>query len=1127
MRNLRVVDTLSPQSHNAPPTTRQDTSVAQQSVANLGPYELLEPLGQGGMADVWRARTADGDVAAVKLLRSGFSHEVLWREVQLMARLDHPSIVRIRQWGDAQQGEGAALGLSPGTPWIAMDLAEHGSLASHSISSWSSLRRFALQLLDALAYAHARGVIHRDIKPENVLVAGDIDEPRYILTDFGIAFPRTATHERTDEIRYAAAGTLYYMAPEQVLGRWRDFDNFTDLFSLGVVLYEIVAGCVPFTGTSRVHVAMAHPRGMPVIEAPRFGVPAGFSDWLEPMLAFNPSDRYGFAADAIYQLLALHDVEDREPMKRRDTVVSNATTLPLSWVADTLAPAPQATDMPSLRAAHNLGGARTPVMDDWRSTRDAQPAHPMGLKLFGLRRAGIVGREAERDTLWQTLLHTIRSQTAGASVLRGPDGIGCARLMRWLGERAAELGMSAFVRVQRRRGVSALADTLAHELGLVGLNLNDSRVRVAEIFADTDVDVELIALAASGADLPVGDQVHVVREVLAATSFRRPVVVAISEAHDDLEALEYVLAIVGSPLPVLFVLAVNDDALERMPFEAARIDALQEIAHTVVQHIEPLTPQETGRLTDAVNRLGPDEREAVIAQSRGNPLHALQLIELAAAGHDVGSGALADVWRQRVADTLGSMSDEPLLAAAVLGNSVPVELWRRLCRKARVEVPDQFVDRLVRSRLWEVDDYSYRFEHRSLRAALLNTPGRDARLRELHAEAAKLWSEQHLGGQTRRGRHLVAAHRFDEGARHLYAVVNMLLFEGRHTQAQALAHWLRLALDDDDRSQPEAGERLLLMDTLLAQKEGEMQRARELARSVAERAEQQQWWELAAEARRVDSLSSEYLSKPEEALKSALQATDHAERGDDPVLRSRVWNRLGRNHIRAGRLMEARDALQSASETADSSARLQAMIGLSIALTFLGEVDAARDLLTDAVQVAVRIGARVMQGHALNSLAELELQHGNLEAARAHLLDSFPLLRHVYPEYLAQHLLNRAALELVAHDARAADELLRKGLARTQPDSVTAIFGQVLQAVLAAIDGDLGAWQQASDAWTRTTVPGASTAQLWLVAATAWQERGDRARAHAALHAAECALQGVGGALAEQLRNQVAISRSR
>ena len=211
---------------------------------NIGPYELLDLLGQGGMGQVWRARhLSTGQLAALKTLRVPTEGRLrsLRREVHALARLRHPGIVRILDEG-----------LGERVPWYAMELLDGRTLREMLADGPLAPRKgieYGAQIAAGLAAAHARGVVHRDLKPENVFITRD---GRAKILDFGLAKPAapiaadgTIAATYTPTSPGTVLGTVGYMSPEQVRGE--SVDHRSDIFSLGAMLYEVFSGTRAFT----------------------------------------------------------------------------------------------------------------------------------------------------------------------------------------------------------------------------------------------------------------------------------------------------------------------------------------------------------------------------------------------------------------------------------------------------------------------------------------------------------------------------------------------------------------------------------------------------------------------------------------------------------------------------------------------------------------------------------------------------------------------------------------------------------------------------------------------------------------------------------------------------------------
>lgn len=254
----------------------------------LGAYRLVERLGQGGMATVYKAYEAALDrYVAIKVLPQFFANDPTFaqrfrREAKAIAQLNHPNIVPIYSYGEEN-----------GITYIAMQCIEGGTLkhASDQVYRSEEALRLLLPIARALGYAHKRGVVHRDIKPSNVLIS---DEGWPFLADFGLAQMAQASANLTES--GVGMGTPTYMSPEQ--GQGGRVDQRTDIYSFGIMLYELVVGEAPFRADTPMAVVIKHLTApMPLPSQVNLNVPPEVETLILKATAKNPDDRFQSAEE--------------------------------------------------------------------------------------------------------------------------------------------------------------------------------------------------------------------------------------------------------------------------------------------------------------------------------------------------------------------------------------------------------------------------------------------------------------------------------------------------------------------------------------------------------------------------------------------------------------------------------------------------------------------------------------------------------------------------------------------------------------------------------------------------------------------------------------------------------------
>ena len=266
-----------------------------------GRYEILEAIGFGGMAVVYKARCHRlNRLVAIKILKDELSKDEEFRnrfhaESQAVAKLNHPNIMSVHD-----------VSTHEGTDYIVMELIDGITLKQYmekkGTLNWKETLHFAMQIAKALEHAHSQGIVHRDIKPHNVMV---LKNGSAKVTDFGIARLMSQSNTLTKE----ALGSVHYISPEQAKGG--RVDNRSDLYSLGVVMYEMMTGRAPYDGDSPVAVAIQHINGgatMPSVLNPN--IPGGLEQIIMKCMATDPSQRYNSATALLYDLEELRKNPD-------------------------------------------------------------------------------------------------------------------------------------------------------------------------------------------------------------------------------------------------------------------------------------------------------------------------------------------------------------------------------------------------------------------------------------------------------------------------------------------------------------------------------------------------------------------------------------------------------------------------------------------------------------------------------------------------------------------------------------------------------------------------------------------------------------------------------------------------
>ena len=299
-------------------STLPGTAAAGAQVRQAGRYQILDLIGRGGMATVYKAHDPDiGRTIAIKFLHASLCEDAQYRgrflrEARAAGILSHPNIATVHDVGEIE-----------GRPYMAMELLEGDPLSDlmtgGTLFPLREVVEIGIQLARALDYAHSKGIIHRDIKPANIvrLTGGNIIK----VTDFGIAHMASSSmtqHTQMGDL----LGTPQYMSPEQTLGQ--KIDGRSDLFSAGVVLYQLLTGLRPFDGDSIVALMLKIAKDEPTpIEKLRNDVPPALRRVVERCLSKQPDRRYQNGRELTEALIkVIREIDEAASAKQRPRIVS-------------------------------------------------------------------------------------------------------------------------------------------------------------------------------------------------------------------------------------------------------------------------------------------------------------------------------------------------------------------------------------------------------------------------------------------------------------------------------------------------------------------------------------------------------------------------------------------------------------------------------------------------------------------------------------------------------------------------------------------------------------------------------------------------------------------------------------
>ncbi|MCB9679661.1 MAG: protein kinase [Alphaproteobacteria bacterium] len=1010
------------------------------NTVSLGRFDLVEPIAAGGMGVVWRAvHRTDGTQVAMKVLtpnaadREDFIY-ALKEEIRAVAGLNHPHIIWIHDHGEVSReaAEASEGMLAEGGPWLALELCEGNTLRELAPKlDWEGIRDVLLDLLDALAHAHAHGILHRDIKLANVLVGGS--RPGIKLTDFGITYAM----ESRQGAAPVNAGTPAYMAPEQLLG-WGDQQGpWTDLYQFGVMAWKLITWGCPAEGDVReLMIAKNAEEWVPF--KPVVPVPKGVEAWLMRLLKRWPEERFRCAADAAYALKQLGPAPLGERRLSFELWDADSTTIMgdpsvLDEFFDSQAPPEVATPV-----------VPAPLPRDWREveTDATLPASLIGagLNLFGLRKVPVIGREAERDALWAGFASVHRSRTPRVVVLRGPVGSGKTHVADWMCRKAEEVGGGIALRGSYARDggvLQGVEEAIAKHLKCLGATRAEVEQRVDAAFdrfgdGDDDEARHLVALLHPEDDEEeVGgdgqrvqfrnrtERHELMARYLDRLTRERPVILFLDDVHHGRDGVRFARHLLRrGPSAVLLLLTVRDDVLARSKADYERLKSVEARSACASVYVGPISKEHRGEFVQRLLSIEPSLARQIADKTGGNPSFAAQLLaDWVERGLLVASPTgfrlrdegmqlpmpedLHDPWNIRIRRLLRGHDDwrAALEIAATLGLRVHTGEWTKVCKLAGVPFSRRLLTAMLQNRYIVMDEASrgrsWSFAHSMFREAVLKEAEEAGRLQDHHAACVEVLKDA-TGGRrmARLAWHMLQAGETLEVIDPLLSGAEACLSDGDHEEATRLLEAReRVMVDEQVRPSDTRWGRGWLVRARLHLREGEWKDAESWTQKTIDSAKDWGWRDLEIEAlalmagnmRFSDAhTANDYLARARQLLGEGVSARSRTTvsllsadlaRESGKLDEAAAWGRKALGYAR----MDGGEFVQEC---------LRALIRVELER---GNHRKALGLVVEAERVAKSAGSRYDLAQAAFLRAHIQRVRGNLGAAEDALEDAWQL----------------------------------------------------------------------------------------------------------------------------------------
>ncbi|MBU1432314.1 protein kinase [Myxococcota bacterium] len=925
-----------------------------------GRFKIERLIGEGGIGRVYKALDTRSQAwVAIKCLRPEYSDDPrvrrrFLREARAVSRLNHPNIVQLYHYGEDDKEQ---------LPYIAMELVNGAPLSALRDQGLTTPQIIHVtdQLLSALAYSHARGIVHRDVKPENVIIEGALTDALTAvakLLDFGFARVEDDLEPEGGEEgapltrANGGFGTPLYMAPEQASTK-DEIGPQADLYAIGIILFEYLTGRPPFTGPHGMAVALKHlTEPVPnMVARPGVEISPGMERLVRRALEKSPVERFSSAASMRHALAELGEV----PLDH-----------PLSQLKADAAPRPRVLERE--REATASLNIFDPIVE-----LESQP---------------LIGRAPDQARLWDVVREVCVQKMPRLVLLSGASGMGRQPLIRWLHDQVNEGGWmyalgGDFTLIDARftdlrQAVNALFGGLPQDLGEAEARIN----QLTRHWADGEVALNGVGpllgwlRPGEGAAPARGNALFaLINDALRLAARRRPLLLFLNLSgqlsRETLRFIHYMwLGMRRDPFPLLIVASWLSQGHGLPMDKAAEVLGQMKRLGAINHLLSPIPSEALAEALMGTARLVPEAARAVAERAEGNPFFAKQLLHLF---HDQGSLKIRDgqahlaaevVWPQRLdelmrarvktrLDTLpkGALLRELLTAASVLGRAFEygllVEYLSRLFEDKEHIEPG--VEALLQAQLFiestDAREERLGFFHEGLRKSLYEAikPEARARLHLAAAEALEAWyGDASITLAETIGVHYERAGQRRQAARHFSVAAARARAEG-----------------------------------LLAEASDYFQRGDQILAPVAD-AERQRavlWLDLGE----LDVLQGDL----ERAQMLVGRVYSWAHQKQDLFLIGRALLLLGDIHQKRGQFDDARGSFHHAqkafSDAGDHKGVARCLLGMAMLARRRGEAVEARVRFDEAKQAMSRLGDHLGVARAARAGAEVALAEGDYE----------------------------------------------------------------------------------------------------------------------------------------------------